>query len=288
VTDLLTRFTKHEDLHQSSMHAHLMREIGWHVTGIKGSKLFYRTLGPLTITKIQRPKVLDLVWLKQFRTSHRTLTTIIEPGLVTVLPAKKLGLSVEPFAHSCTSLIDLLPPEQTILNSFTQKTRYNIVHTLKTNMLSITTTPLGKLSDLQKQDFFDLHHHWSKQKNVIGYSKELLNGILKSFADQGDLHLCYRDTELVACLLVLYHDSVATYWAAFSSPLGYKSFAPTLLTWTAICTAKDKDCEIFDFGGIYDPRYPKMYKKWIGFTKFKSGFNPTVISYPPTSLQLFW
>jgi len=276
------------------MHAHLMREIGWHVTGIKGSKLFYRTLGPLTIAKIQRPKVLDLVWLKHFRASHHTLTTIIEPGLTTPLPAKKLGLSVEPFAHSCTSLIDLLPQEQIILNSFTQKTRYNIVHTLKVNTLNITTTPLGRLSDLQKQDFFNLHHHWSKQKNVIGYSKELLHGIFKSFADQGDLHLCYkpacagRGDELIASLLVLYHDSIATYWAAFSSPLGYKSFAPTLLTWKAMQIAKLKDCEIFDFGGIYDPRYPKMYKKWIGFTKFKSGFNPTVISYPPTSLQLFW
>jgi len=270
------------------MHANLLRSIGWQVDGPIGSHIYYRTLGPLTIAKIQRPKVIDLPWLKAFRQTHHTLTTFVEPGLTTVLPKQRLGFTVEPFAHSCTSLIDLVPKEQEILNSFSQKTRYNIVHTLKKSDLKITTTQLGKLTNTQKAEFFTLHANWSKQKNVIGYSKELLNGILTAFAKHGDLHFCYQGDQLVAILLVLYHDGIATYWAAFASPTGYKSFAPTLLTWTAIRTAKDKGCEIFDFGGIYDPRYPKMYKRWQGFTKFKSGFNPTIIAYPPTSLQLFW
>jgi lipid II:glycine glycyltransferase (peptidoglycan interpeptide bridge formation enzyme) len=81
---------------------------------------------------------------------------------------------------------------------------------------------------------------------------------------------------------------VATYYAAYAAPAGYKQFAPTLLTWTAMQVAKGRSCDIFDFGGIYDPRYPKMYKNWQGFTKFKSGFHHTTLSYPPTTLQLFW
>lgn len=265
-----------------------MNEIGWK-TAIHGdSQLYYRSLGPLTIAKIQRPKSLDLDWLKQFRKQHKTLTTYLEPGLTTTLPEKRFGFSVEPFAHSCTSLIDLRPTEPNILNSFSQKTRYNIVHSLKKSEVKIETTQLGKLSQKQLSDFFSLHAEWSKQKHVIGYSVELLNAIIKSFAKSGDLHLAYVDGQLVATLLILYHNAIATYWAAFANPDGYKTFAPTLLTWVAIQTAKTKKCEIFDFGGIYDPRYPKMYKKWQGFTKFKSGFNPTVVSYPPTTLQLFW
>lgn len=270
------------------MYATMMQSIGWHVAGPLGSRLYYRSLGPLSIAKIQRPKTLDLSWIAQFRKEHKTLTTYLEPGISTPLPTTRLGLKVEPFAHSCTSLLDLLPTEQNILNSFTQKTRYNIVHTLKKSDLKIQTTQLGKLSPKQLNDFFALHAQWSKQKHVIGYSLELLNAILNAFAKSGDLHLAYHGDQLVGTLLVLYHDSVATYWAAFASPLGYKSFAPTLLTWQALQTAKTKKYKIFDFGGIYDPRYPRMYKKWMGFTKFKSGFNPTVISYPPTTLQLFW
>ncbi len=270
------------------MYRDLMDEIGWKTEIHGDSQLYYRSLGPLTIAKIQRPKSLDSVWLKTFRQTHHALTTYIEPGLTTPLPEKRFGFHVEPFAHSSTSLIDLRPTEPNILNSFTQKTRYNIVHSLKKSELKIETTEPSKLSEKQLSDFFSLHGEWSKQKHVIGYSVELLNAILKSFAKSGDLHLAYVGDQLVATLLILYHDSVATYWAAFASPLGYKTFAPTLLTWVAIQTAKATKCEIFDFGGIYDPRYPKMYKKWVGFTKFKSGFNPTVISYPPTTLQLFW
>lgn len=265
-----------------------MHEIGWK-TEVRGdSQLYYRTLGPLSIAKIQRPKSLDLSWLESFRKNHKTLTTYIEPGLNSALSDKRIGFTVEPFAHSSTSLIDLLPAEQNILNAFSQKTRYNIVHSLKKSENRIETTQLGKLSEKQLTDFFYLHSNWSKQKHVIGYSKELLDGIIKSFFKSGDLHLCYKGSTLVGTLLILYYDSVATYWAAFASPLGYKTFAPTLLTWKAIQTAKSKKCKIFDFGGIFDPRYPRMYKKWQGFTKFKSGFNPTVVSYPPTTLQLFW
>lgn len=269
------------------MHAGVLHDLGWSKDGIPGSYIYFRKLGPFSVAKLQRPKIIDISWLKKFKKSHHTLTTYLEPGL-NFMPSEKLGIKAEPFAHSCTSLIDLLPKEQEILNSFTQKTRYNVVHTLKRNNLKINSTHLDQLSISQLSDFYTLHKNWSKQKNVIGYSKELLDATIKNYGEKGHLHLAYLDKELVGSLLILYHDSVATYWAAFASPLGYKSFAPTLLTWTAIQVAKNSHNEIFDFGGIYDPRYPKMYSRWIGFTKFKSGFNPTVISYPPTVLQLFW
>lgn len=271
------------------MHANIMREIGWHVAGTKGSQIFFRTLGPLTIAKVQRPKHLDLTWLASFRKTHHTLTTYIEPGLATIIPPKtRVGFKVEPFAHSCTSLIDISRSEQEILNSFSQKTRYNIIHTLKKDDIKITSTKLGQLTESQRSDFFLLHEKWSKKKKVIGYPISLLNAVFKAHSETADLHLCYQGDTLVASLLVMYFDGVATYYAAFATNLGYKTFAPTLLTWTAIKKAIENNCNIFDFGGIYDPRYPKMYKNWQGFTKFKSGFNPTVVSYPPTTLQLFW
>lgn len=269
------------------MYASVMREIGWQVEGKPGSKIFYRSLGPLSIAKIQRPKIIDLNWLKSFRKNHHTLTTYIEPSLTSPIPTK-LGFAVEPFAHSCTSLIDLVGNEQFILNAFTQKTRYNITHTLAKKDIAVSTISLANLSLEQKESFFALHDEWSRKKSVVGYPISLLDAVLKSYGKNGDLHMCYMGNDLIGSLLVLYHDAVATYYAAFATQKGYKTFAPTLLTWTAIQKAKSYKCEIFDFGGIYDPRYPKMYKGWVGFTKFKSGFNPTVISYPPTSLQLFW
>lgn len=276
------------DLHQSSMHSDVLRRLGWSSAGENGSKIYYRQLGPLTIAKLQRPKTIDLAWLKSFRHAHHTLTTYIEPSLTSDQAIEKIGFATEPFAHSATSLVDLMPSDHIILSRFTQKTRYNITHSLKKDDLSISSHKLGHTPPTQMQDFFALQKSWSKTKDVIGYSDALLDATLASFKDSGTLHFAYLGDALVASLLVLYHDHVATYWAAFALSSGYKSFSPTLLTWTAMQHAKSHGYTIFDFGGIYDPRYPKMYKRWQGFTKFKSGFNPEVVLYPKTTLQLFW
>ena len=288
MTDLVAKFALRSDLHQSPMHAALLRHIGWSVAGESGSHIYYRTLGPLTIAKLQRPQSIDLDWLKDFRKKHHALTTYIEPGLVTPPPNSKLGFSVEPFAHSCTSLIDIKGSEQSILNSFSQKTRYNITRTLRKNNLKIITTSLSTMSHEQLTAFYALHDAWARKRSVVGYPISLLNAVIKAHGKTGDLHFCYRGDELVGSLLIIYYEGVATYYAAFATDSGYHTFAPTLLTWTAIQQAKAEGCDIFDFGGIYDPRYPRMYKKWQGFTKFKSTFHPTVVSYPPTTLQLGW
>lgn len=266
------------------MYADLMRRIGWEVAGEPGSQLFYRQLGPIAICKYQRPERVDFEWLASFRRTHHTFTTYIEPKSEVSLP----GRAVEPFAHSKTSLIDLTSSEKNLLSSFSQKTRYNINHTLKQNQLKIVTTPLAKLTDGEKDSFFRLNTIWSKEKHVVGYSNLHFQAVLAAFRVHGDLHLAYKGSTLVGALLILYHDSVATYYAALATAAGQQHFAPTLLTWIALQTAKKQGCHTFDFGGIYDERYPKLYKGWQGFTKFKDGFHPTPLSYPPTRLQLLW
>lgn len=284
--DLISVFARRLDLHQSPYHASVMKKISWQVDGRPGSQLFFRPLGPFTIAKYQRPSILDSDRLDAFRRRHRTLTMYVEPGLNTIYSA---GLKVEPFAHSTTSLVDLSLSNKSLLSSFTQKTRYNITHQTKLAHLSLTSTPLPNLTPEQKADFYALHADWSKRKNVIGYSHALLDAILSSFDENSTLHLAYDLNKTPhGALLVLSNDAVSTYYAAFSTTTGYALYAPTLLTYQAMIVAKQNGSDIFDFGGTYDPRYPRMYKKWQGFTKFKSGFNPTTISYPPTKLHLFW
>jgi hypothetical protein len=38
---------------------------------------------------------------------------------------------------------------------------------------------------------------------------------------------------------------------------------------------------MFDFEGIFDERYPKSNRDWLGFSKFKSGFGGKEIYFPP-------
>ena len=271
------------------MHAGAMQGIGWQTIGSPGEQIFLKKLGPVATSKYQRPKIIDLERLRHFRKKYRTLGLYIEPGLGTQILGNpnKLGHVVEPFAQSKTSLVDLELSQGLLLKSFHQKTRYNINLTLKKKLIEIKSAPLSKLSTSSLDDFYGLRESWSKRKHVYGYEYSFISSIIKNYAGSGSLHIAYISNVPHSTLLVLENDRVATYYLAFSTIQGYKHFAPTLLTWTSMLYAQNT-CDIYDFGGIYDPRYPRMYKKWQGFTKFKDGFHPTYVEYPQTHLQLFW
>jgi len=286
VNDLLARFVSRADLHQSPMHASVMADIGWQTIRLSpGSSLYLRRLGPVSLAKLQRPKAINLPLLNQLRKQYHILTLYLEPGL-SAQGGSALGggWSVEPFAHSCTSLIDLTLTRSQLLASFNQNTRRN----LKNSTVTIRSIPLRNLSHKDIDTFFALQNSWSHLKHLASYPIPFMRAVLARHSKDGYLHIAYLGTVPVALLLVLIYNRVATYYVAFGSVEGYHHSAPTLLTWTAMQTAKANGCDIFDFGGIYDSRYPKMYKKWQGFTKFKAGFRPTVVTYPPTYLKLFW
>lgn len=287
---LLNRYSTRLDLHQSPMHKVAMAGIGWETWGKPGEQIFLRRFGPINSAKMQRPKKFNLDEINDFRKSFRTTGFYLEPGLNCKISGKSkwLGFHIEPFAHSVSSLVDLAPGKDEILKFFSQKTRYNINYALKKEVVVIKSFPLSKLTAKARNDFFDLRASWSKRKNVVGYDEKFLTSIINGYRDHGWIHLAYIGSVPEATLLVLENDHVATYYSAFSSIEGYKHFAPTLLTWVSMLKAKRAGCDIYDFGGIYDHRYPKMYKKWIGFTKFKEGFHPTVVTYPTSHLKLFW
>ena len=114
MNDLISRFKSRLDLHQSPAHAEVMTKIGWSVEGVPGSHIYYRSLGPLTVAKHQRPKEIDVERLKIFRKRHKVLTTYVEPGLDDNYDS---GYAVEPFAHSTSSLVDLAQSGNALLMS---------------------------------------------------------------------------------------------------------------------------------------------------------------------------
>jgi lipid II:glycine glycyltransferase (peptidoglycan interpeptide bridge formation enzyme) len=59
--------------------------------------------------------------------------------------------------------------------------------------------------------------------------------------------------------------------------------APTICTWYGIKEAKRRQKKRFDFGGIYDDRFP--IKNWINFTQFKKGFGGKERLFPPMLYQ---
>ena len=64
-------------------------------------------------------------------------------------------------------------------------------------------------------------------------------------------------------------------------PIGKEYHAPYLAVWTAIKEARTSGCDVWDFEGIYDPRYPST-NSWLGFTHFKKSFGGEEFVYPGT------
>jgi lipid II:glycine glycyltransferase (peptidoglycan interpeptide bridge formation enzyme) len=308
--DLLSLFYKSPDLHQTPEYAKVMHGIGWMTIDEPGSQVFLRKLGPISVAKMQRPAAFSLERLKEIRKEYRTLTLFVEPALTFTTKnhqfsfphtyekknppewlesMRKIGLHmpVPSFAHSATSIVDIRPSTQNILQSFKQKTRYNI-HLSEKKGIRIESIPLEKLSKTQRQSFLDLREEWSRRKNVMGYEYQFMVSVLDGFKKQGTCHIAYKGKKPVATLLTLFTQHTSVYFSAFSTVEGYELQAPTLLTWKAMEYAKTCKKSIFDFGGIFDPRYKDTYKRWIGFTLFKARFNAIPLLYPPSHMQIFW
>lgn len=284
--NLLTRFSSLPDLHQNPLFAQAMQDNGWTILGPEGALFFYKKLGPVGIAKIQHSNNIDLDWINHNRRQHHLITTFIEPGLIQK-DIGQIGLKSEPFANSATSLVDLELTSTQLLKSFKSKTRYNISYSQRKKQLHVVTKQFSQLTPADYSLFIQLKNDWIKRKKIVCYEEKFFKSLLHRFIHSGWIHFAYHQNDCLAALMILKNHQTAIYYAAFSTETGYSLFAPTLITWIAMLTAKNDGCHIFDFGGIYDPRY-RFYKKWQGFTKFKEGFSPTVVYYPPTRLLLGW
>jgi len=286
VNSIVAKFNKYTDLHQNPRFAKALGEIGWTILGKPGNYLFLKKIGPVGVAKIQHANLIDFDWLKNIRRKYHIFATYVEPGLLNK-DIGKIGWPAEPFAYSATSIVDLTLSKRELLDSFKSKTRYNIGHTERKKELKIVTKDFHDLSPSDLSIFDKSRIAWSKRKGIFCYEGKFSNYLFKHFDRSGWMHFAYFENVCVGSLMILKNNQTAIYYAAFADKLGYSLFAPTLLTWTAMLTAKKAACQIFDFGGICDPRY-KMYKKWAGFTRFKEGFSPTVVYYPPTRLLMGW
>jgi lipid II:glycine glycyltransferase (peptidoglycan interpeptide bridge formation enzyme) len=288
VIDLVVRFAKHLDFRQSEGYAAITQSLNWQVLGEPGSYIYLRKLGPISIAKAQRPTILNFTKLAKLRKQNHIFWTFIEPGLDTKFIGKlpKKPWYVEPYAHSATALVDLKQDKKTIWQSLTTTTRTKIRRAYQD--LDVTTITLKNAPSSQINNFLKLSESWSKHKQVMGYNIPYLKQILENFPNTTHFISAFHKEELVSSLLLIQHNKLTTAFCIFTSPLGYHLRAPLLVNWEAISYSYELGAEIFDFFGLYDPRYPKMYRKWQGFSTTKMLFKPTIVSFPRSFLLLGW
>ncbi|MFH0863575.1 MAG: peptidoglycan bridge formation glycyltransferase FemA/FemB family protein [Candidatus Gottesmanbacteria bacterium] len=247
-------------------------------------------------------------------------TSDTDPQLL-ITNGYKLGHS--PLLPTKTLQLDLTPSLDQILNQIAKETRYEI-RKAEENQLKIIVYSEGRQATIfdnpatyadncsfdAKQctrandnkfgkpmrgennidNFISL---WQKNAWSRGFwipIKQEIKSIYEAFGKNAYLVLAnselrIKNYELLAGAMIIIHDKVAYYFHAASSPEGRNLSAPSLIIWQAIKLAKEKGCQVFDFEGIYDERFP--IKSWQGFTHFKKGFGGKEIEYPGTFTKFY-
>jgi len=273
------------ELQQSPLYKKYIKTLRWTVADLDGVTIFIRNIPFLGVmAKIQRPELLPYIpKLIPFLQTHLVRRVAVEPTINTrddtyetyVRSLSKFFIiHKEPFLPTKTICVDLTLPEKKIFDRMAEAKRRGVRKAIKHGVIVKESSSIKDLVQI-------------KNKSAGAFGGITTYGIDKLwnlfYPDHATILLAYHQDRIVGGVLLLFHNHTAHYWIAGATKKGKKLFAPTLLVWEALKTAKTRGSTWFDFVGVYDERTPKQFTSWKGFTKFKEGFGGKEMYYPVLS-----
>jgi peptidoglycan pentaglycine glycine transferase (the first glycine) len=263
------------DIRQSSLFSGFMHDLKWETEEIEGQKIYLRKF-PIVgyFAKMPRPAYrLNLSKIAGYIHTHKIFKFKIAPFIFENDPdadgyrkllLAKFSIEKEPFNPTTTIQIDLTQDENKIFDGFEESKRRGVRRALKNNIIVRESEDYDSFVNIRKTQYSPMGFL------VCSEMKHLWNNF---YPKNGRLLLAYQNNKPLAGIFLLFFDKVAYYWYASALKSGKKLFAPTFLVWEALKLSKKMGCTMFEFEGIYDPRFPKISESWKGFTKFKEGFG---------------
>lgn len=165
-----------------------------------------------------------------------------------------------------TFWIDLTRSEDELLKSFSSKTRYNI-RLAQRKGVSVHEDN----SDAAFEKYLELTRETTKRDRFFAHSAKYHRLMWESLKGKiAHLLVAKYQGEIVVAWIVFAHDGVL-YYPYGASTHKYKSvMAANLMMWEAIKWGKKHGLKTFDLWGREEGK---------GFTKFKEGYNPKVITF---------
>jgi len=274
------------DIRLSLQFAKYMSSIGWTVEWIGETNYFIKKF-PLigSILKIQRPQNVDFDAIDKLCRKYRVFQVIIEPkdlNQESGIRNHGFKLSKNPYLPSKTLQIDLTRPQKDIFRHFKKDARYAIKKVYDPERSrrgrGITTQMYSSPSDIAK---------WREAwKNSVKFNRyvppvEQLLNLRKSFGSSHSLFLASHNMSgriIGGALFTRSLHDLGYYWYGFTNDEGRTSLSQYTLLYQGILWAKKQGCKVFDFEGVYDPRFPN--KSWLGFSHFKRSFGGNEVLYP--------
>ena len=276
------------DIRQTANYARYLKSEGWTVERIEGINYFIRKL-PLfgSVMKVQRPERIDFEVIDRLARKHHVFQIIIEPDLGSgirtfekdhkIMLSHGFKLSKGPFLPSKTLQIDLTQSQKAIFSRFKKDARQAIKRGSGVFIKSYSTPSELKI----------FREKWKNSVNYKRYvpSEASLVNLRKAFDPQKSLFLASHNinSRIIGGVIftISSHERsnyISYYWQAFTNKEGRSSLSQYSLLWNGILWAKKQGCKLFDFEGIYDPRFPN--RSWLGFTHFKRSFGGSEVDFP--------
>lgn len=299
IRSMKTSIEKSPDFRQSAAWGKYMQKIGWKVETLDGVQIFIRPFPfGTSYIKIQHPILLpDLKKLDALAQKHHALAVVIEPHTYQYDTAilKNAGYRISALHHAPTATrkIDISPPLQSIVETFSENAKRNIKKALKKRIIVKSILAKDDTRNTYFQKYFLLQKHLTEMKKFyapgreesIKKNHELKDASFFAFAYDGSSPIATKDP--IASVWYGFDKGVVTYLQTGITKRGYEVLANYLLVLEGIKMGKKLHCTVMDFESIYDPRYPKEAVKWKGYSEFKSRFHGEAIYYPPSWIKIY-
>ena len=283
------------DFRQSPYWKLYMQKVGWVVETVDGIQIYIRTL-PFAISfiKIQHPlEKIPFKKIDALAKKYHAVSVIIEPHILgyekDVFIKNKYDITSMHHAPTATRKIDIHKPLEEIMNSFSENAKRNVKKAQKNNLTIKTVLAKDDKAHKYFEQFFALQKNLTAMKKFYapGYAESkkkyqaLKGGSFFVFAYEKN------NPKPIAAVWYGYYTNVVTYLQTGITQKGYDLLANYLLVVDGIKIGKKLGCNVFDFESIYDKRYPKEAKRWIGYSEFKSRFHGEEVYYPPTWIKIY-
>jgi lipid II:glycine glycyltransferase (peptidoglycan interpeptide bridge formation enzyme) len=189
-------------------------------------------------------------------------------------PLRKAAAAIQP---ESTVIVDIAPNEDDILAAMKSKTRYNIKLASRKGVTVREAEP-GELPE-----WYKLYEETARRDRItihdFGYYKELFV-LAESYRGAPELGLLFAELEgeLLAGIIVCFHNKGATYLYGASSSEKRNVMPNYALQWRAMELAKERGCLWYDLFGI--PPHAEKGHPLHGLYRFKTGFGGSVLHRP--------
>jgi lipid II:glycine glycyltransferase (peptidoglycan interpeptide bridge formation enzyme) len=284
-----------KDIRHCEEFQNFMKELGWISDEIDGELIYLRKFPLLGyFAKMPRPgKAPSISKILSYCKSHHIFQFKMSPSLITgtqeyfhykkQLLDNQFRIDRFPFNPTTTIYFDLKKSEEDLFNSFSSAKRRGIRRAKKNGITIIRSSNLKPFEWMRWRQFgwtgflisHEMKHLWK-----FFYPKKGTLLLAYQTGTPSDPDVPHANSNIpVAGVFMIHHKNLAVYWYASAWKIGKRLQAPSLLIWESLKLAKEKGCTIFDCDGIADPRFPEASKPWLGFTKFKEGFNGETVEF---------